>query len=132
MTTGVWRPNSSVSTENSLPLEDLKALLMLGDEVFESYEQLGKGPWDEVAQGCLASSDVWMDFALTLTLIQTEQLIRALTLLEQRLEWDLGRNSPVITLFKVHRLQKGETDRSLAQWVKSHTENRFLPFGSLL
>lgn len=132
MTAGVWKPNSSVSTEASLPLEDLNVLLASCDEVFESYEQLGEGPWDKVAKGCLVSSRVWEDFASELTLVQTEQLIRALTLLEQRFEWDLGKNSPVITLFKVHKHKKGEIDRFLTQWIKAHTQNRFLPFGSLL
>lgn len=57
--------------------------------------------------------------------------IKALTLLERDVTgFELGDKSPVITL---HRILKSRSDlpHDLNEWIKQHTNNRFLPYGNL-
>ena len=66
--------------------------------------------------------------------LDTEQLIALIKLFckaEKDLNWDLADKSPVIVLFKHYRKQSG-IDKPLVQWVKSNSDNKFLPFGPLL
>ena len=63
---------------------------------------------------------------------QIEHLIRVLTLAEEQFSgWQAGAKSPVIVLVKVLK-SRGSYDRSLTQWIKSNSNNRFLPHGSLM
>lgn len=59
-------------------------------------------------------------------------LIRFFTLAEARFPaWEAGAKSPVIPL--VAELKKrGGYPQELTRWIKGHTDNRFLPYGSLL
>ena len=74
---------------------------------------------------------VWQSFA---TAQESELLIgwiKALTLLERDVTgFELGDKSPVITL---HRILKSRNDLpdDLNDWIKQHTNNRFLPYGNL-
>ncbi len=54
-----------------------------------------------------------------------------LTQLEEQQAWNLAEKSPVIALFKQLRKIAG-IDKPLVQWVKAHSDNKFLPFGPLL
>lgn len=59
-------------------------------------------------------------------------LIRFYTLAEARFpSWRAGANSPVIVLAKALR-QRGAWPADLTAWIKEHTDNKFLPYGSLL
>lgn len=58
-------------------------------------------------------------------------LIKLFTIAERTAGWDLGEKSAVIPVFKRLRKEMG-IDRELVQWVKDHTDNKFLPFGPLL
>ena len=58
--------------------------------------------------------------------------IRFFTLAEARLRgFEAGAKSPVIPLARALR-QRGEYPDGLTAWIKAHTDNRFLPHGSLL
>jgi hypothetical protein len=62
---------------------------------------------------------------------QLIQLIKLLTVLETKGNWDLAEKSPVIPIFKAYKKKAG-VDRELIQWVKANTDNKYLPFGPLL
>ena len=58
--------------------------------------------------------------------------IRFFTLAEARLPgFEAGAKSPVIPLARVLR-QRGEYPPDLTAWIRAHSDNRFLPHGSLL
>ncbi len=67
--------------------------------------------------------------------LDTEQiiaLIRFFTLAEMQLAgWDAGKTSPVIALVKLLK-KRGEFASELKQWIKSNTDNRYLPNGAVL
>lgn len=59
-------------------------------------------------------------------------LIRFFTLAEMQLTgWDGGKYSPVIYLVRILKSRAG-FDSELRRWIKSHTDNRFLPNGAVL
>ncbi|GAA6134979.1 hypothetical protein NBRC116188_17690 [Oceaniserpentilla sp. 4NH20-0058] len=74
---------------------------------------------------------IWEEIADSLDQNQQINLIGLFTLAEEQGNWYLGEKSPVIPLFKALRRQHG-IDKPLVKWVKSHTQNKFLPFGPLL
>lgn len=57
--------------------------------------------------------------------------LRVLTLVEARLPGgDMGAKSPVIALARILR-ERGDYPVSLTPWIRSVSDNRFLPYGSL-
>lgn len=78
-----------------------------------------------------ADGKIWQQVAQSLTPDQLIQLIGLFTLAENQGSWHQGEKSPVIPLFKALRKQQG-VNRELVQWVKAHSENKFLPFGPIL
>jgi hypothetical protein len=58
-------------------------------------------------------------------------LIRLFTLAEKLPGWEAGPRSPVIPLAGVLK-DRGDYPGDLTAWIKAHTDNRFLPYGSLM
>lgn len=128
MSVGSWQPEPQ--SLNTLNQEQVNPLLekLAADN--------GSLAWvaesvDWVEPLAKADKKAWAELSATLKATHLIPLIRFFTLVEKEQNWDLGDKSPVIPLFK--QLKKSEgLDRELVQWVKSHTDNKFLPFGPLL
>ncbi len=74
----------------------------------------------------------WMDAAADLEDAQIEALIRLFTLAEGRFPaWQSGARSPVIPLARLLK-ERGSYPDGLTAWIKANTDNRFLPYGSLM
>jgi hypothetical protein len=73
----------------------------------------------------------WKDAVKDLANDQLIELIKMLTVLETRENWDLADKSPVIAVFKLYKKKFG-IDKDLVKWVKANTDNQYLPFGPLL
>ena len=73
----------------------------------------------------------WQAAGEDLAADQVVALVRLFTLAEHLPGWESGPRSPVIPLVAVLR-KRGEYPEELTAWIKSHTDNRFLPYGSLL
>jgi hypothetical protein len=58
-------------------------------------------------------------------------LIRFFTLAERLPGWESGARSPVIPLARLLK-SRGDYPEDLTAWIRAHTGNRFLPYGSLL
>ncbi len=59
-------------------------------------------------------------------------LIRLFTLAESNLPgWESGAKSPVVPLAALLR-QRDAYPKGLTAWIKANTDNRFLPYGSLM
>lgn len=57
--------------------------------------------------------------------------VKVLTLVERDFNgFEAGSRSPVLTLTKILK-SRGELPPDLFAWIKAHTDNRFLPYGSL-
>ncbi len=60
------------------------------------------------------------------------QLIRLLTVGEGACSgWQAGEKSAVIVLVRALKA-RGAFDTELSRWIKAHTDNKFLPHGSLM
>lgn len=73
----------------------------------------------------------WQAAAATLDSKALLALIRFFTLAEQLPGWESGARSPVIPLARALKA-RGDYPDDLTAWIKAHTDNRFLPYGSLL
>ena len=128
MSVGSWQPEPQ--SLNTLNQEQVNPLLekLAADN--------GSLAWvaesvDWVEPLAKADKKAWTELSASLEANQLIPLIRFFTLVEKEQNWDLADKSPVIPLFK--QLKKSEgLNRELVQWVKSHTDNKFLPFGPLL
>lgn len=59
-------------------------------------------------------------------------LIKFFTLAEMQITaWVGEQHSPVIWLAKAYRQRGKALDKSLLQWIKQTSDNKFLPYGSL-
>ena len=58
-------------------------------------------------------------------------LIKLFTLIEVLPGWDAGSKSPVIALSKLLKRRNAFTP-DIRKWIKSNTDNRYLPYGSAL
>ena len=73
----------------------------------------------------------WSAAAASLDSARLLALVRFFTLAERLPGWQAGARSPVIPL--VAELKKrGEMPADLQAWIKANTDNRFLPYGSLM
>lgn len=69
--------------------------------------------------------------AEALTSEELVSLVRLYVLAEGRFpDWKAGAKSPVITLCRLLR-RRGAWPAELSAWIKSNSDNRFLPYGSL-
>ncbi len=76
-------------------------------------------------------ADAWQ-LAEALDDAEIDCLIRFFTLAEMQLDgWKGGKQSPVIPLVRILK-QRGKFSDTLRKWIKTHTDNRFLPYGSAL
>jgi hypothetical protein len=73
----------------------------------------------------------WTASASTLSRVELEALVRALTIAGVILDgWTAGSVSPVIWTFRVFQSKFAEQADVLADWVLSRTVNQYLPYGT--
>jgi hypothetical protein len=94
---------------------------------------VGLAPDEQKRLGGLMKLDAaaWA-FAEQLTDEEVVTLIRFFTRAEMELPgWEAGKRSPVIPLVKILKSRDG-FGADLRKWIKSNTDNRYLPNGSVL
>lgn len=73
----------------------------------------------------------WQIAAADLSAAEMLALIRLFTLAERLPGWEAGAKSPVIVLAAALKA-RGDYPADLTAWIKANTDNRFLPYGSLM
>ena len=73
----------------------------------------------------------WEQAARDLPPEQLERLVRFFTLAERLPGWDAADKSPVIPLARELK-RRDAWPAALTGWIKANTDNRFLPYGSLM
>ena len=86
---------------------------------------------EELAPLMRCQKDEWIAAAADLNDEQLVCLARLLTLAETLPGWEARERSPVIALMTELR-SRNAVPADLGPWIRSNTENRFLPWGSLL
>jgi hypothetical protein len=73
----------------------------------------------------------WAEASASIDSADIVSLVRLFTLGERLPGWEAGARSPVIPL--VSELKRRDAlPADLTNWIKSNTDNRFLPYGSLM
>lgn len=124
---GAWDPAEQiVELSASLLAELLSAADCLDEDNFGlSVAQVGR-----LAATVRFRPEAWQPAAV-LDDEQIIRLVRLYTLAEGRFpEWKAGSASPVIALCRLLR-RRGAWPADLTAWIKAHSDNKFLPYGSL-
>lgn len=135
MTLNNWTPQEGISAPEFTIDKNLllRFIQIIESNTLDSLEtQLSPKEIQSNAPLMRLSHQQWIDNCETLSLVQIKALIRFFTLAEQLPGWQAGNQSPVIGLVKLLKKQKISLDKDLARWIKAHSDNRFLPHGSLL
>ena len=75
----------------------------------------------------------WEDAVSALPDNDIYHLMRFFTVAEMQLPgWEANDKSPVIWLNKILKARGKPLSKEQIQWIKQHTRNRFLPYGSAL
>lgn len=128
-TVGSWQPDQKGSAIDAQVL----ARLARGVEHLD-HPTLGLSAAEVVEHAHLMrlEADVWQSVAASIDDATALALIRVFTVAESKLpNWEAGNASPVIALAAALR-HRGSYPKELTKWIKAHSDNRFLPWGSLL
>ncbi len=93
--------------------------------------QLTSEQLDALRSISLIDAREWTEFATNIEDAELVHWIKILSLVpEQHSGFSCGAKSPVIPLVRVLR-KRGGYPTYLTAWIKQHSSNRFLPYGSL-
>ena len=124
---GSWEPDEPALADVHRKILDAASKALGEPQLGLSAEQQ-----NSIRQAVRASAESWRDFAKEQSSAEITNWIRALTRAEMTLSgFELGARSPVIALVRLLK-QRREYPDDLTEWVKANTDNRFLPYGSLL
>lgn len=132
MALGNWTPdnkqNLSLSTEivqRYITLANSDQLENLSNSLSETEIEHQAGFMSQTVADWSAITDPLSDDEIT-------SLIKFFTKAEQLPGWQAGDQSPVIGLGKILKKRGVGINKELSLWIKTHSDNRFLPHGSLL
>ena len=123
---GVWQPDD-------VPLNSVTLVRL--SEAADSLEKpdLGLSADERAGWGTLMRlpADMWSPLLAAEPDERLVRIAKSLTVAEMRLPgWEAGARSPVITIVRELK-RRGSYPKGLTAWIKAHTTNRFLPYGSL-
>ena len=127
LSVGAWDPAEQIDEVNDSVLAELLAAAdcLDRDDFGLSLEQVSR-----LAATARLRPEAWQP-AAALNDEQLVRLARLYTLAEGRFpEWESGSASPVIALCRLLR-HRGAWPAELTAWIKAHSDNKFLPYGSL-
>ncbi|WP_346838892.1 hypothetical protein [Microbulbifer sp. SAOS-129_SWC] len=134
MSVGAWEPKPAANTggtEDAIP----RALLQRYIDAMQADTALADALDDAAREASYLirmPAQRWLDESANWNGGELWQLIRFFTLAEQQLAgWDAGAESAVIPLAKALRQRRAPLDREQLQWIKQHSDNRYLPYGPL-
>ena len=129
MTTGTWTPGAPM-----LPtLEDLQEVAARWQHDEATSIDALEGDLRQRLQGAMQAPAGALDAHFdALAVEELDALARLFTVIESQLGFEAGAKSPVIPLARRLRKQV-DTDvfAELVRWIRAHSDNRFLPHGSL-
>jgi len=114
--------------------ECIQELISIGKSNF--YEKLldfvDKFPEHRSGQLMRQSPQFWYSISESLTKEEIISLIKSLTIAEKTVpNWKAGSVAPVVWLFRKLRERTKSDQKELSDWIIQHTENIYLPYGSM-
>ena len=130
MSVGLWDPDGDKQSEMAFEAGVIDSFLTLSSNESLTLEDLEKAGVASRQTVMKLGADAWQ-VAEDRSVADLNNLIRVFTLIEALPGWDAGSKSPVIALVKILKT-RGQFDPELRKWIKSNTDNRYLPYGSAL
>ena len=130
MSVELWDPDGDKHSGTAVDAEMIDSFLVLSSTGSFSPEDLEKAGVATQQAVMKLGVDAWQ-VAEDCSVADLNHLIRVFTLIEVLPGWDAGAKSPVIALVKILKA-RGKFDPDLRKWIKSNTDNRYLPYGSAL
>jgi len=114
--------------------ECIQELISIGKS--NSYEKLlvfiENFPEHRSGQIMRQSPQFWYSISESLSDEEIISLIKTFTIAEKIVpEWKAGSVAPVIWLFSKLRERTNSEQKELSDWIIQHTENTYLPYGSM-
>jgi hypothetical protein len=129
MSVGSWEPRAEVRLNREL-LERFAEIAVNHPDA--PSEGLSEHEIRRFAPVMRLEADHWIPVLAPLDDASLVNLVRFFTVAEMELSgWEGGDRSPVIHIVKILR-ERGSYPEDLTRWIKARTDNRFLPYGSLL
>ena len=124
MSVGEFDPSSLVEELNDELVDELCSLMRDGELKLQASEVL--------RYAGLVKHEHWKKKASEIESKALLELIRLFTVGEEQYsEWLAEEKSPVI-IFVRELKARGQFEKSISQWIKNNTTNKFLPHGSLM
>jgi hypothetical protein len=134
MSIGSWDPASDAAAQHS-PIETptLARFVKLSEtQQLEQLEQHITGDESQRLSGLMQmDSAPWLLAAQPFSDEDLLHLIRFFAAAENLPGWEAGEKSPVIPLAKTLRKRGVKIDKDLLRWLRSVSDNRYLPYGPL-
>ena len=125
---GTWDPGDRVT----LSEEHIECVHRACTHLEDADFGLDDAQLRSLAQVVSLDADQWEAVARNEDALELVAWIQFFTLAEARLPgFEAGAKSPVIPLARVLR-ERGAYPADLTAWIRAHSDNRFLPHGSLL
>lgn len=133
MAIGTWQPANKPSKAFAINEELLKRFIALGNEA-DKLDLASELTSAELSAGAVLmtlDASAW-HFLHDRETASLTSLIRFFTLAEGQLPgWKAGNKSPVIAIVGILK-KRQEFSTELRKWIKSNTDNRYLPYGSVI
>ena len=131
MSTESWQPVQAPSSLDENSINKLNTLAQQFTQNQYDFATLNSDDATWLSTTMQAKHEAWLDVAGKLNADDLISAIQLLTVIEQEKNLGLAERSPVIVLFKQYKKMAG-INRELVQWVKEHSENKYLPFGPIM
>lgn len=134
MSIGSWDPQAAPSSEHYQiePALLQRFIQISADGQLDNIAQLLSAEEQQQHAPIMQLDKQAWAVAETLNDKEIEHLMRFFTVAEQLPGWDAADQSPVIWLGKCLKQRGTGINRDLVLWIKSHSDNKFLPNGPLL
>lgn len=134
MSIGSWDPAADAAA-HSIHIEESTLRRFIGfaaSDQLDQLETLMPAEERQTLSGLMALDPAqWLAAAEPLADDDILQLVRFFTVAESLPGWEAAEKSPVIPLAKTLRKRGNRLDKDLLKWIRSVSDNRFLPYGPL-
>ena len=134
MSIGSWDPTADAAAHSiHIEVATLQRFIELSRSgQLDQLEDLFAGDECQVLSGLMElDSALWLASADSLAEDDLLHLIRFFAVAENLPGWEAGEKSPVIPLAKTLRKRGAKLDKELLRWIRSVSDNRYLPYGPL-
>lgn len=131
MTLGTWSPENTTPTIPSA--EQLQRAIEIGAGHGSAFPSAAPENLQSLRPWMRQTRAAWHPLLHPLETSQLVSLVRFFTQAEQHWTgWEGADKNPVVWICKELKTRGAFPDDDLIQWIKTHTDNRFLPYGNPL